>query len=111
MFAMATKLGQPFTITLHEDSEKRIRAVASARHMSMRGLMSEIAEWFVTLDETEQSLVVGTVAPDDYLELLARALSRRAKKSIGAVTVSKMLESAAIRERRREGRKSQGEAG
>lgn len=74
-------MGKPFAITLFDETEAKLRAVCARREMSMRGLMSKLVEWFVTLDATEQALILDQVAEEDRADLLRRVLSRRAVES------------------------------
>lgn len=74
--AKESSMGQPFSITLHPEAEKRLRATLSARDQSMRGLMSRLADWFATLDESEQSFVLGTLAEPERLAVMERMLLR-----------------------------------
>ena len=79
---MLLAMGKPLNITLHDDAETKVRAICSRRKMSMRGLMSQLAQWFAELnDDTLQALVLDQVAEEDREELLARALSRRKETS------------------------------
>jgi len=74
---MLLSMGKPFGITLYDESEAKLREICSRRKMSMRGLMSQLVEWFATLDDTLHALVLDQLADEDRDELLARALERR----------------------------------
>ncbi len=81
MSRTVSKLKQrPNIVSVHLSSEAKanLDAVCAQRGMTIKTLLGRLIEWFVELDRTEQSIVLGQVEPDDFKTLAQIILSRKA---------------------------------
>jgi hypothetical protein len=65
-----------FSVHLSPQSKAKLDTVCEARGMTIKALLGRLIEWFVSLDRTEQSIVLGQVEPGD-MRALARLIARR----------------------------------
>ncbi len=70
---------RPNIVSVHlaPESKRRLDDVCSARGMSIKMLLGRLITWFVELDKTEQSIVLGQVEVDDVRSLAEMVLRRR----------------------------------
>ena len=67
------------SVHLSPESKARLDEVCFKRGMTIKRLLGRLIEWFVDLDKTEQSIVLGLVEDDDIKGLAEMVLDRRSK--------------------------------
>lgn len=79
-----TKL-RPNIVSVHLSPEAKadLDAVCDLRGMTIKTLLGRLIEWFVGLDKTEQSIVLGQVEDVDVQELAA-LITRRHTRAIAS---------------------------
>ncbi len=65
------------SVHLSPESKQRLDQVCATRGMSIKMLLGRLITWFVELDKTEQSIVLGQVEVDDVRSLAELVLRRR----------------------------------
>jgi hypothetical protein len=72
------------SVQLSPEGKAKLDEVCAKRGMSIKSLLGRLICWFVELDRTEQSIVLGQVEPAD-VKSLAHLLIQRApkRKSVG----------------------------
>jgi len=73
------KKQKPDIVSVHlaPESKARLDQVCEKRGMTIKRLLGRLIEWFVDLDRTEQSIVLGLVEDDDIVGLAEMVLARR----------------------------------
>jgi hypothetical protein len=71
------------SVHLSPEVKARLHDVCAKRGMSIKMLLNRLICWFVELDRTEQSIVLGQVEPAD-VKSLAQIIAQRARKRKGA---------------------------
>ncbi len=72
------------SINLSPQAKKQLDRVSEHRGMSIKRLLGQLITWFVDLDRTEQSVVLGQVEDKDVIglsELIARRKSKPMKRA------------------------------
>jgi len=73
------------SVHLSPESKQRLDEVCFKRGMTIKRLLGRLIEWFVELDKTEQSIVLGLVEDEDIKGLadmvIKRQTTRKTKKS------------------------------
>ena len=76
------------SVHLSPEAKARLDEVCFRRGMTIKRLLGRLIEWFVDLDKTEQSIVLGLVEDEDVKGLAQMGLTRRgprpAAKAAGA---------------------------
>lgn len=67
------------SVQLSEEAKNDLDNVSDARGMTIKMLMGKLIGWFVTLDRTEQSIVLGQVEAQDMKSLAQLVLERQGK--------------------------------
>ena len=67
------------SVHLSPEAKARLDSVCAKRGMSIKMLLGRLISWFVALDRTEQSIVLGQVEAGD-VKSLAEMLARRGPK-------------------------------
>ena len=67
------------SVQLCDEAKAQLDSVSEARGMTIKMLMGKLITWFVTLDRTEQSIVLGQVESDDVKSLAQLVLERQNK--------------------------------
>lgn len=67
------------SVQLSDDAKLQLDTVSEARGMTIKMLMGKLITWFVTLDRTEQSIVLGQVESDDVKSLAQLVLQRQSR--------------------------------
>ncbi len=75
------------SVHLSPESKARLDEVCAKRGMTIKRLLGRLIEWFVDLDKTEQSIVLGLVEIEDVSSLAEMVLTRQ--KSRGGKTAKK----------------------
>jgi len=65
------------SVHLSPESKARLDNVCVKRGMTIKRLLGRLIEWFVELDRTEQSIVLGLVEDDDVRGLAEMVITRR----------------------------------
>lgn len=68
------------SVHLSPESKARLDDVCFKRGMTIKMLLGRLIEWFVDLDKTEQSIVLGLVEDDDVKSLAEMVLARPRKR-------------------------------
>jgi hypothetical protein len=71
------------SVHLSPESKARLDDVCFRRGMTIKRLLGRLIEWFVDLDKTEQSIVLGLVEDDDIKGLAEMVLTRRPGRAAG----------------------------
>ena len=73
------KKPRPNIVSVHlsPKSKEDLDMACEARGMTIKSLLGRLIEWFVHLDKTEQSIVMGQVEASD-VKTLAELISERA---------------------------------
>lgn len=74
------------SVQLSDDAKAQLDAVSEGRGMTIKMLMGKLIQWFVELDRTEQSIVLGQVEPDDVKSLAQLVIERQTRPSISAIS-------------------------
>lgn len=69
------------SVHLSPESKARLDEVCAKRGMTIKRLLGRLIEWFVDLDKTEQSIVLGLVEDDDIKGLAEMVIDRRGKSA------------------------------
>jgi hypothetical protein len=69
------------SVHLSPQSKSRLDDVCARRGMSIKVLLGRLIDWFVVLDKTEQSIVLGLVEENDAKRLAELVISRQTNKS------------------------------
>ncbi len=74
---------RPSIVSVHlsSESKEQLNAVCAERGMTIKLLLGRLIAWFVELDRTEQSIVLGQVEPDDMRSLAELVLERRRSRT------------------------------
>jgi hypothetical protein len=64
------------SVQLSHEGKARLDAVCDARGMTIKSLLGRLIEWFVELDKTEQSIVLGQLSDVD-IRTVAELIRRR----------------------------------
>ncbi len=74
---------RPNIVSVHLSPEAKadLDAVCDLRGMTIKTLLGRLIEWFVALDKTEQSIVLGQVEDVD-VQQLAAMISRRQTRRV-----------------------------
>lgn len=64
------------SVHLSPESKARLDDVCFKRGMTIKRLLGRLIEWFVDLDKTEQSIVLGLVEEEDIKGLAEMVLTR-----------------------------------
>ncbi|MBI5863577.1 MAG: hypothetical protein HZB38_03530 [Planctomycetes bacterium] len=67
------------SVQLAEDAKSQLDAVSDNRGMTIKMLMGKLLAWFVSLDRTEQSIVLGQVESQDIKTLAQLVIDRQVK--------------------------------
>ena len=67
------------SVQLSEEAKTDLDNVSDARGMTIKMLMGKLIGWFVSLDRTEQSIVLGQVETHDIKSLAQLVMDRQAK--------------------------------
>lgn len=67
------------SVQLSEEAKNDLDNVSDARGMTIKMLMGKLIGWFVSLDRTEQSIVLGQVETQDIKSLAQLVIDRQAK--------------------------------
>ncbi len=67
------------SVHLSPESKARLDEVCFKRGMTIKRLLGRLIEWFVDLDKTEQSIVLGLVEDEDIKGLAEMVLARGAR--------------------------------
>lgn len=67
------------SVQLSEEAKNDLDNVSDARGMTIKMLMGKLIAWFVSLDRTEQSIVLGQVEAQDIKPLAQLVMDRQAK--------------------------------
>jgi hypothetical protein len=67
------------SVQLSEEAKNDLDNVSDARGMTIKMLMGKLIGWFVSLDRTEQSIVLGQVETHDIKSLAQLVIERQAK--------------------------------
>lgn len=67
------------SVHLSPKAKERLDEACAKRGMSIKMLLGRLIEWFVDLDRTEQSIVLGQVEQADAMTLAQMLLSRASK--------------------------------
>jgi hypothetical protein len=65
------------SVHLSQESKTRLDGVCHARGMTIKRLLGRLIEWFVELDKTEQSIVLGLVEETDMKRLAEMVITRQ----------------------------------
>ena len=65
------------SVHLSPESKAELDEVCARRGMTIKRLLGSLIEWFVALDKTEQSIVLGLVEETDIQGLAEMLLRRR----------------------------------
>ena len=68
------------SVHLSPESKQRLDEACFKRGMTIKRLLGRLIEWFVELDKTEQSIVLGLVEEDDIKGLAEMVITRRPEK-------------------------------
>lgn len=73
----------PNIVSVHLSPEAKadLDRACDERGMTIKSLLGRLITWFVNLDKTEQSLVLGQMEPDDMHGLASLVLRRRAREA------------------------------
>ena len=71
------------SVHLSPEAKKKLDQVCAKRGMSIKMLLGRLITWFVDLDRTEQSIVLGQVEHVDVQNLASMLLRRGAKPPSG----------------------------
>ncbi len=71
------------SVHLSPESKARLDEVCFRRGMTIKRLLGRLIEWFVDLDKTEQSIVLGLVEDADIKGLAEMVLTRRPARKAG----------------------------
>ena len=84
MKAKGEKL-RPDIVSVHlsPESKARLDEACAQRGMTIKRLLGRLIEWFVDLDRTEQSIVLGLVEDADMRGLAEMVLTRRSGSRAG----------------------------
>lgn len=69
------------SVHLSPESKARLDDVCFKRGMTIKRLLGRLIEWFVDLDKTEQSIVLGLVEDEDVKGLAEMVLVRGEKRA------------------------------
>ena len=69
------------SVHLSPESKQRLDDVCFKRGMTIKRLLGRLIEWFVDLDKTEQSIVLGLVEEADVKGLAEMVITRQAEKT------------------------------
>ncbi|MEP0846490.1 MAG: hypothetical protein HRF50_06660 [Phycisphaerae bacterium] len=80
----AGQKARPDIVSVHLSPEAKqdLDDVCDLRGMTIKTLLGRLIEWFVVLDKTEQSVVLGQVEDIDVRQL-AEIISRRHARGVG----------------------------
>jgi hypothetical protein len=70
------------SVHLSPEAKAKLDDVCFRRGMTIKRLLGRLIEWFVELDRTEQSIVLGLVEEDDIKGLAQMILSRRPDRAM-----------------------------
>ena len=78
---MAKQKKRPNIVSVHltPQGKAKLDKVCADRGMTIKSLLGRLLDWFVTLDRTEQSIVLGQVEARD-VRTLADLIGRRRPK-------------------------------
>lgn len=68
------------SVHLSPESKQRLDDVCFKRGMTIKRLLGRLIEWFVDLDKTEQSIVLGLVEEADIKGLAEMVITRQVEK-------------------------------
>jgi len=68
------------TFSMTADDKAKFDGACAGRGMTIKALLNRLVSWFVTLDRTGQSVVLGQVEPSDVTTLAGLIGRRRPKK-------------------------------
>lgn len=71
------------SVHLSPEAKARLDEVCFRRGMTIKRLLGRLIEWFVDLDKTEQSIVLGLVEDEDVKGLAEMVLTRRTDRLPG----------------------------
>lgn len=76
---MKTTKSKPNIVSVHlaPRSKQDLDAACDARGMTIKSLLGRLIEWFVSLDKTEQSIVLGQVEESDVKSVAEIIAARR----------------------------------
>jgi hypothetical protein len=76
---MNTAKKRPHIVSVHlaPEAKAKLNQVCAKRGMTIKNLLGRLIDWFVTLDRTEQSIVLGQVEDADVKQLAELLLRRR----------------------------------
>jgi hypothetical protein len=69
------------SVHLSPESKQRLDEVCFKRGMTIKRLLGRLIEWFVDLDKTEQSIVLGLVEEADVKGLAEMVITRQVEKA------------------------------
>ena len=69
------------SVHLSPESKQRLDEVCFKRGMTIKRLLGRLIEWFVDLDKTEQSIVLGLVEEADIKGLAEMVITRQVEKT------------------------------
>jgi len=72
------------SVNLSPEAKRRLDRVCGHRGMSIKRLLGQLITWFVDLDRTEQSVVLGQVEDQDVIglsEMIARRKQAGGKRA------------------------------
>ena len=72
------------SVHLSPEAKARLDEVCFRRGMTIKRLLGRLIEWFVDLDKTEQSIVLGLVEDEDVKGLAQMVLTRRTDRVPGS---------------------------
>lgn len=73
---------RPDIVSMHlsPEAKAKLNQVCASRGMSIKMLLGRLLSWFVDLDKTEQSVLLGQVEDKDVIGL-AEMIARRKQRS------------------------------
>ena len=87
------------SVHLSPQGKARLDKACADRGMTIKSLLGRLIGWFVELDKTEQSIVLGQLEQAD-LTTVAELLVRRSAKRIGDDVARGVQRARAVRRRR-----------
>jgi hypothetical protein len=60
------------SVHLSPEAKKQLDGVCNLRGMTIKMLLGRLIEWFVDMDKTEQSVILGLVEAQDVEAILAK---------------------------------------
>lgn len=98
----AVQKARPDIVSVHlsPEAKKDLDDVCELRGMTIKTLLGRLIEWFVVLDKTEQSVVLGQVEDIDVRQL-AEIIARRHAQGAGDDLAGAIREARASQQARR----------